>query len=69
MKQIVLEVEEKKYKFFMEVLKNFDFVNVVKEDVAKKEAIKMIAQGMQDALFASEGKIKTRSAKDFLNEL
>lgn len=69
MKQVVLEVEEKKYKFFMEVIKNFDFVNVVKEDVAKKEAIKMIVQGMQDAMLASEGKIKTRSAKAFLNEL
>ncbi len=69
MKQVVLEVEEKKYRFFMEVLKNFDFVNVVKENVAKKNAIKMIAQGMQDAVLASEEKIKTRSAKDFLNEL
>ncbi len=64
MKQVVLEVEEKKYR-----LKNFDFVNVVKENVAKKNAIKMIAQGMQDAVLASEEKIKTRSAKDFLNEL
>ncbi len=53
----------------MEVLKNFDFVNVVKENVAKKNAIKTIAQGMQDAVLASEEKIKTRSAKDFLNEL
>lgn len=55
----------------MEALKNFkiDFVNVVKEDIANEEAIKMIVQGMQDAVFASEGKIKTRSAKAFLNKL
>ncbi len=69
MKQVVLEVEEKKYKFFIEVLKNFDFVNLVNEEVTKKETIKMIAKGMESALLASEGKIKSRSAKAFLNEL
>jgi hypothetical protein len=69
MKQVLLEIDEKKYRFFMEVIKNFDFVNVVKEDVAKKRAIAMIAEGMQAAQLASEGKIESRSAKAFLNEL
>ncbi len=69
MKKVVLEVEEKKYRFFMEVLKNFQFVNIVKEDVAKKEAIKKIAEGMHGALQASKGQIKSRPAKAFLDEL
>ncbi len=69
MKHVVLTVDEKKYKFFMELVKNFDFVNVIKEDVAKKQALKKIAEGMQAALLASEGKMKSRSAKAFLNEL
>lgn len=69
MKQVVLEADEKKYKFFMEALKDFDFVKVVKEEVAKKKTIKIMAEGMQDALLASEGKIKSRYAKACLNEL
>lgn len=69
MKQVILEVEEKKYKFLMEVLKNFDFVHVVKGDVAKKEAMKIIAEGMHSAVLASEGKIESRPAQAFLNEL
>ncbi len=69
MKNVVLSIEERKYKFFMELLKNFDFVSIQKEDSAKKQTLKNIAQGMQSAILASEGKIKSRSAKSFLSEL
>ena len=69
MKNVVLSIEERKYKFFMELLKNFDFVSIQKEDISKKQNLKHIAQGMQSAILASEGKIKSRSAKSFLNEL
>ncbi len=63
MKQVVLNVDEKKYKFFMELIKNFDFATVITEDKAKKQTLKQIAQGMQAAVLADKGKIKTRSAK------
>lgn len=69
MKQVVLNIDEKKYNFFMELIKNFDFITVTGENAAKKQTLKQIAQGMQAALFADKGKIKTRSAKSFLNEL
>jgi hypothetical protein len=69
MKQIVLNIEEKKYEFFMELVKSFDFVTVEKENTGKKKLLKEIAKGMQASVLASEGKIKTRSAKAFLNEL
>lgn len=69
MKQVVLEVDEKKYKFFMELIKNLDFITVKKESSAKKKALFHIAKGMQEALLAENGKIKSRSAKSFLNEL
>ena len=69
MKQVVLNVDEKKYKFFMELVKNFDFITVAAGDAAKKQMLKEIAQGMQEAVLADKGKIKTRSAKSFLNEL
>lgn len=69
MKQLVLNVDEKKYKFFLELVKSFDFVTIEKEDTAKKKVLKNIAEGMQKSILAGEGKIKSRSAKSFLNEL
>ncbi len=36
MKEVIIEIEEKKYNFFMDLLKNFDFVSI------KKHHIKMI---------------------------
>jgi hypothetical protein len=41
----------------------------VKEDEAKKDAIKKIAEGMHNAQLAIEGKINSRPAKAFLNAL
>jgi hypothetical protein len=67
MKEIIIEVEAKKYQFFMDLLKNFDFVSIKKE--SKKNTILSIAKGMHQAKLASEGKIKSRPAKSFLNEL
>lgn len=66
MKEIILEVDEKKYKFFLDLLKNFDFVSV-KKDVSNRDMIISVAKGMRQAKLASEGKIKSRSAKSFLN--
>ena len=67
MKEILIEIEEKKYNFFLDLLKNFDFVTIKK--TSRKNDIIYIAKGMQDAKLASEGKIKSRPAKSFLNEL
>lgn len=69
MKQIILHVDEKKYKFLIELLKNFDFVNVQEEDNAKKRTLTSIAEGMRTAVLASKGKAPSRPAKSFLNEL
>jgi len=68
MKEIILEVEERKYKFFLDILKNFDFVSV-KKDSSRKDIIMSVAKGMHEAKLASEGKMKSRLAKSFLNEL
>ncbi|HEY1870771.1 MAG TPA: hypothetical protein VGG71_06910 [Chitinophagaceae bacterium] len=69
MKQIMLNIEDKKYKFFIELIKNFDFITITPESKAKKQTVKEIAEGMTAAMLADKGKIKTRSAKSFLNEL
>ncbi len=67
MKEIVLEVKEEKYRFFIELIKNLDFVSV--KSPSKKELLLNIAKGMQEAALAEKGKIKSRPAKSFLNEL
>lgn len=68
MKELILEVDERKYEFFLDLLKNFDFVSV-KKNLSHKEIIMSVAKGMHEAKLASEGKIKSRPAKSFLNEL
>lgn len=67
MKEITLEVRAEKYKFFVELVKSFDFVSIKNQD--KKKLLLQIARGMREAKLAEKGKIKTRSAKTFLNEL
>ena len=67
MKEIVLEVKEEKYRFFIELIKSLDFVSVKSQ--SKKELLLNIAKGMQEAALAEKGKIKSRPAKSFLNEL
>ncbi|HRO43363.1 MAG TPA: hypothetical protein PL009_11060 [Flavipsychrobacter sp.] len=69
MKRVVLQVQEDKYQFFMELIKNFDFVNVQNREDAKKQLIIQIAEGMNGAVLAANGKIKTKPAKNFLNEV
>jgi hypothetical protein len=46
MKEIVLEVKEEKYRFFIELIKSFDFVSVKTQ--SKKELLLNVARGMQE---------------------
>ncbi len=65
-----LKVKESKFRFLIELLKNFDFVQVDSEDEDSKEAIlKNIREGLKEVQLIKQKKLKTRSAKDFLNEL
>ncbi len=69
MKQLVLSVEESKYKFLVEVLQHFDFVKIERERKDKKVLLKEIAEGMHSASLAAAGKIVSRPAKTFLHDL
>lgn len=72
MKQVIIEVKDDKYRFFLELVKNFNFIKIRNEKkfVSEKEiALRNIASGIQEAILAGQGKIKSRPAKDFLNEL
>ena len=72
MAQITLDIKESRVSFFLELIKNFDFVKVNKEnlDEPTKEEIKdNIEQGLEELKLIEEGKMKTRTAKEFLDEL
>ncbi len=68
MKQITLNIKDSKFQFFMEIIKNFDFVQVDEKDT-KKEILENIKQGFKEMKMIKEGKLKATSAKDFLDEL
>lgn len=70
MKQLIISIKENKYQFFLELIKSFDFVQVeeIKTD-SKKEIVKNLTKSFKDLKSYKQGKLKTSSAKDFLNEL
>jgi hypothetical protein len=71
-KQVVLKVSNSKYPFFMELLKNFEFVQIEEDDNqgdSKEEIIANLTQAFKELKLIKEGKLKTTPAKEFLNEL
>jgi len=70
MKQVVLDVEESKYGFLMELLENLDFVKV-QEDTAdsKEEIVESLKQSFRELKLYKEGKLKGIPAKQLLDEL
>ena len=80
MKQIVINIPEKEYRFFMKVLRSFPFVRI---DEKKNKLLEMeasltasnrktwhkIKQGIKEAEAIEAGTLKGKTSKDFLNEL
>lgn len=72
MAQITLDIKPSRVSFFLELIRNFDFVEVNEENLCEptKEEIKdNIEQGLKELKLIEQGKMKTRTAKDFLDEL
>ena len=69
MKQVILNVKESKFKFFMELVRSFDFVRIDGDGDSKEAILSNIKKGLEEVKLARQGKLKTTPAKDFLNEL
>ena len=69
MRQILLNVEEKKIQFFLELVKSLDFVEVNNGGDSKEAIIQNIKQGLEEVKLAKQGKLKTTPAKEFFNDL
>lgn len=70
MKQVILQVKDGKYKFFMELIRSLDFVQIEenREDT-KEEVLANLKQGFQEMKLHKEGKVKGTPLEDFLDEL
>lgn len=79
MKHLVLNIPESEYRFFMKVIKNFPFVEIdekknrlleleAKLSPAKRKIWGSIKKGLREVELVEQGKIKAKSAKEFLDE-
>ena len=70
--RVVLNVASRKYDFFMELLKSFDFVEVAKEETngdSREEIIAKLKETSNDLKLIKSGKLKGRPARELLEEL
>ncbi len=66
-KQITLTIKDNKLPFFMELVKNLDFVKIeepLEPEPTKAEIIKGIEDGLKESKLFKEGKIKLKSARE-----
>ena len=80
MKQLVINIPDSEFRFFMKVIKNFPFVEVdekknklleleAKLTPSKRKIWGSIKEGLNEVELIEQGKIKAKPAKEFLNEL
>lgn len=70
MKQVILHVEESQYPFFMELIKNLNFVKVDEPvDDSKEAVVESVKQSFKELKMYKEGQLKGIPAKALLDEL
>ena len=80
MKQVVLNIPDNEYQFFMKVIKNFPFVKVdekknklleqeEKLSVTKRKIWSNIKEGLKELELIEQGEIREKTAKEFLKVL
>jgi hypothetical protein len=72
MAKLILEIEDKKLKFFKEILQNFSFVKIEEDEYEEdtdEQVKENIRAGVKELKEVLEGKKESRPAKDFLKEL
>ena len=67
--QYLLEVDDNKDKFLLEMLKHFRFVKTRPLSKANVQFIKELQESVMQVNLAKKGKLKLQKAKDLLNEL
>jgi hypothetical protein len=72
MATITLDVQDKKLKFFKELMNQFSFVKIREEEPEEdtdEQVIANIREGVRQMRLVEQGKMKATPFKDFLKEL
>jgi len=71
MRHVTVYTTDKEYNHFVELAKNLHYVKKIETDEAPIEdnVLDNIKAGLKEISLFKKGKLKTTSAKDFLNEL
>ncbi len=72
MAKLTLEIEDKKLKFFKDLIRNFSFVKIDQaelEEDTDEQVRENIREGVKELKLVLEGKKKATPFKDFLKEL
>ncbi|MDR0367926.1 MAG: hypothetical protein LBH82_02135 [Bacteroidales bacterium] len=70
MKQLTIQIPDNKYSFFLELLRSFDFVKFKTNTSDSDEAIEEnIKKGVEELQLIKKGTLKSRPAREFLNEI
>ncbi len=78
MKQITINIKESRFRFFMELIRSFDFVTVTEpahpvreaNDGDNREALRAnVRRGLKEVKLIEAGKLKGRPAHHLLDEL
>ena len=72
MRSITIDVPDKEYESFIQLIRKFDFVSI-REGRSKRKIKEEFLAGLREAVdevnLAIEGKIKLKSAEELLHEL
>ena len=71
MRHVTVYTTDEEYNHFLELAKNLHYVKKIEtdEEPTKEEIVNNIQAGFEEMVLIKEGKLKTTSLKDFLNEL
>ena len=70
MKHVTLYITEKGYGHFIQLAENLHYVKKIEtNEVPKESVLDNVKAGLEEVRLFKDGKLKTSSAKDFLNEL
>ncbi len=67
--KVLVDVNDNKADFIIELLNNFPFVKAKSISPSKARILEEIKEAVEKINLVKQGKLKARSAKDLLNEL
>jgi ASC-1-like (ASCH) protein len=69
MQRVVIDIPDKKFNFFMELLNNLGIKKIKKLTKSQEEFVDDLKKSLEEVKQNEQGKIKLQSARDFLDEL